>query len=96
LKQVFRIDTTGYFIEPVILGDNETTPQNCVELMPTMGLYKAQYVNGQWREALPPEEIETIRNEPQPKTEMEILEEQNAELNLQIIDIWETILGGAE
>jgi hypothetical protein len=31
--------------------------------------------------------------EPKPKTEIDILKDQNADLNLQIIDLWETLLG---
>lgn len=50
MKQVFRIDSNGYYVEDVILEDYETIPSDCVEVVPPTGLYKAQFVNGAWVE----------------------------------------------
>jgi hypothetical protein len=35
MKQVFKIDSNGFYVEPVILQDNDKTPTDCVEAMPT-------------------------------------------------------------
>jgi hypothetical protein len=34
MKQVFKIDSNGFYVEPVILQDNDKTPMDCVETMP--------------------------------------------------------------
>jgi hypothetical protein len=39
-KQIYRIDQDGYFIEPVLINEDEKTPADCVEVFPTSGMYK--------------------------------------------------------
>jgi hypothetical protein len=51
MKQVYRHDPQGFFIEPVILKDGEGIPPDCTEIQPPHGLYKAQFTNGSWIEA---------------------------------------------
>jgi hypothetical protein len=45
MKQVVRIDSAGFYVEPVILEDNDKVPSDCVESVPP-SLYKAKYVGG--------------------------------------------------
>jgi hypothetical protein len=45
MKQVVRIDSAGFYVEPVILEDNDKVPSDCVESVPP-SLYKARYVDG--------------------------------------------------
>lgn len=85
MKQVYRIDNQGFYIEPVILEENDKLTPDCVEEIPTMGLYRAQYVDGRWAEGMPQEEIEAIKNTPQPLAELEQLKKQVADLGFQLM-----------
>ncbi|MEH7503296.1 hypothetical protein V7152_15005 [Neobacillus drentensis] len=96
MKQVFKIGTDGFYIEPVIVQDGEELTAELIEVEIPEGFYKPKWdkVNIKWVEGLTQEEIDAIKNEPIPKSEIDFLKEQNADLNLQIIDIWETLING--
>lgn len=85
LKQVYKIDSNGFYIEPVIIQDNEPIPSNCVEEMPIKGLYKPKQENGKWVEGLTLEEIEAVKNQPQPPNEIEQLKKQQADLVFELM-----------
>lgn len=57
MRQVFKFDSNGFYLEPVILQDNEEMPNDCTEIQPQDGLYKAQFVNGEWIEVRPQVDI---------------------------------------
>jgi hypothetical protein len=92
VKEVYKYDADGIYIEPVILKDNETTPVNCTEMKPTGSFYKGKFANGQWTETLTQTEIDKLVNEPQPLTEMDQIK-KNQELMQQALD--DLIFGGA-
>lgn len=50
MKQVYRMDEDGHYIEPVILSDAEPVPADCVEIMPP-SFYKAKWIGEEWIEA---------------------------------------------
>lgn len=52
MKQVFRYDQNGFYIEPVLLQDGEPIPTDCTEIQPQDGLYKGQFVKGAWVEGM--------------------------------------------
>jgi hypothetical protein len=85
LKQVYRIDINGYFIEPVVLDENEEVPSDCVDITPTDGLYKAQFMNGQWGEGMSKNNIDAIKNTPQPLSELEQIKKQQADLTFTLM-----------
>jgi hypothetical protein len=75
MKQVVRIDGRGFYVEPVILEDNDKVPSDCVDKSPP-SFFKAQYVNGEWVEGATQEEIEAMKNNIIPeKSPLEILQE---------------------
>jgi len=78
--KVMRINQEGYFIEDVILGYGQEIPEDCVDIEVPAGLYLPRYVSGEWVEGKSQEEIDAIRNVVVPKTELELLKEQCAEL----------------
>lgn len=84
MKQVFRIDDQGFFVEPVMIAEDEELPGDCVDEMPPYGLYKPKYFGGQWVEGATPEEIEAIKNPSLPKSDIEILKEENEALKERI------------
>jgi hypothetical protein len=91
VKQVFRYDQKGFYVEPVILQNNEPIPSDCTEVKPTDGLYKAKFVGSMWIESLTESEIDSKNAPPQP-TEMDNLKAKQALMQQAIDDI---ILGGA-
>ncbi|WP_141434378.1 hypothetical protein [Bacillus sp. 03113] len=75
MTQVFKIDLDGYYVGPVILQLGENIPNDCVNIKPPNGLYKAKFVNGTWIEGLTQLEIDLINNQPKTKSELDILKE---------------------
>lgn len=73
MRKVLRIDSNGFFLEDVLLDDEEIIPSNCVEIQCPDGFYKPKWTGSEWIEGLTKEEIDTIKNQPQPKTEEEKL-----------------------
>lgn len=63
MRQVFKIDSSGFYIEPVILND-ESTPSNCVEVVPPQGLYKLKWNGSSWVEGATQDEINAAKNPP--------------------------------
>jgi hypothetical protein len=51
MKQVYRINELGEYVEPVILQDGEAIPLDCVEVIPTEGLFKAKWDGTTWVES---------------------------------------------
>jgi hypothetical protein len=90
MKQVVRIDSAGFYVEPVILEDNDKVPSDCVVEMPP-SLYKAKYVGGKWTEGASQAEIDALTSAPQPVSELEQLK-RNQELMQAALD--ELLLGG--
>jgi hypothetical protein len=90
MKQVFKIDSNGLYVEPVILQDNEKTPMDCVETMPP-SLFKAKFLDGTWVEGATAKEITDIKNVPQPVSELDELK-KNQELMQAALD--DLLLGG--
>jgi hypothetical protein len=90
MKQVVRIDSAGFYVEPVILEDNDKVPSDCVESVPP-SLYKAKYVDGSWVEGASQAEIDALTSTPQPVSELEQLK-RNQELMQAALD--ELLLGG--
>lgn len=72
MKQVYRIDADGYYVEPVIADE---TPSDCIEIQPPQGLYRAKWTGSEWIEDMAQEEIDRFKNQPRPKTQLEILQE---------------------
>jgi hypothetical protein len=78
IKQVYRIDSEGFYIELVILEDDRNCPGDCVELTPPGGLYKLKWNGSSWDEGLSQEEIVAIKNAPVIPSEIDLLKKQQA------------------
>jgi hypothetical protein len=89
---VYRYDNNGYYIEPVYISEGEPIPSDCTDIPLPKINYKPQFVNGKWIETLSQDEINALLNTPKPKTELDILKE-NQELMQKALD--DLILGGA-
>lgn len=89
LIQVHRVDKDGFYMEPVLIEQNNVIEdENIVTIDPPEGLYKPRWLDGEWVEGLTPEEIEEIKK-PIPKvpSEIDILGKQLAEKELQILQL---------
>lgn len=43
MRQVYKIDKDGNYVEPVLLADEEAIPKDCIEQSPPDGMYQANY-----------------------------------------------------
>jgi hypothetical protein len=85
LKQVFKFDSNGFYVEPVILGDVESMPSGCTDIQPPDGLFKGKFVEGAWIEGLSADEIHAIKNAPVPLSDIEALKKQQADLTFTLM-----------
>jgi hypothetical protein len=90
MKQVVRIDSAGFYVEPVILDDSEEIPSDCVAVIPP-SLFKAKFVGGQWVEGATQEEIDGLKNTSQPVSELKQIQKQQELMQKALDDL---ILGG--
>lgn len=49
--EVYKFDSEGFYIEPVIIQENKSIPTDCTASIPGNGLFKAKFVDGEWVEA---------------------------------------------
>lgn len=95
MRQVYKYDSEGNYKEPIMIEDNEPIPPNCTDkelLQPNWELVFDKAKN-EWIETITDTEKEALTNIEQPKTEIEILREENAQLNLAVIDLYEILMG---
>lgn len=95
MKQVYRFGNQGTFIEPVIIRDGEAIPVDCTDKELPQPNWKPVFdkVKKIWVETITETEKQQLTNVEQPKTEVEILREETAQLNLAIIDLYEILMG---
>jgi hypothetical protein len=85
MKQVFRINEIGEYVEPVILRDGDEIPIDCVEDMPTEGLFKAKWNGTAWEEGLTQTEIDAIKNAPVQPSELDNVKKQLADFGFELM-----------
>ena len=56
MKQVYKYDNNGKYIEPVLLNDNDPIPKNCTEKPLPQPNWKPVFQNGDWVEIATEEE----------------------------------------
>lgn len=83
MRQVYRFDENGFFKEPVFINDDENIPWDCTEIKPSNKLYSPKFVKGEWVNGISDEEIEKIRNPVIPLSEVQQLQQENANLMFQ-------------
>lgn len=88
MRQVYKVDADGYFINPVILQDGEPVPIDCTDIELPHGLFRAKFIDAEWVEDATQEEIEELTKVPeQPPSEVELLQHDNATLLMQVAGI---------
>ncbi|MCP3738824.1 hypothetical protein [Rossellomorea sp. BNER] len=81
---VWRIDSDGFYIEPVEISEGEEIPKDCVEVEPPP-YFKAYWNGASWKEGLTQAEIDAIKNTPLPPTPIEKLAKDQADLMFQLV-----------
>lgn len=66
--QVFKIDSEGFYLESIVISDDEVTPSDCVNIIPPEEFHKPKWTGSSWIEGLTPEEM--------PKTNVDVMGEQ--------------------
>lgn len=84
MTQVFQIDEKGYYVKPVDIIGGGDIPDNCVEVRPPNGLYKAKWDESNWVEGMSHEEIEELRNKFREPSFRELQLEYNVDLDYRI------------
>lgn len=75
LIKVMRVDSTGLFIEDVLLEDEQEVPPNCIAIIVPEGFYLPRWNGTVWIEGLTQAEIDAIKNRVVPKTNLELLKD---------------------
>ena len=60
--QVYKIDENGYFVKDIEIKTKEEMSNDCVEIQPPQGLYKAKWTGNEWIEDMPQEKIDELNN----------------------------------
>lgn len=96
MKQLYRFDEEGYYIEPVIIDMDKNgeyiIPEDCTEIELHQPNYKPKFNKEKlaWEETIGEDELEEILNPPeQEKTDVDVLKEQNAELESALLELTE-------
>ena len=77
------IDENGLFIEDSFV---EEITKFTIETPCPGGFYLPKWNGEQWVEGMAQEDIDAIRNQPQPKSELELLQEQNEKLKIEMAE----------
>jgi hypothetical protein len=74
MRLVRKIDEQGFFIEDVILDDNDKSEDNHIQLEVPQGLHKPKWDGSKWEEGLTAEELaEATKPIPQEPTQIDYL-----------------------
>ena len=84
MRQVYKINKNGYYIEPVILKKDKYIPDDCIEEKPPNGLYRAKWTGAEWIEDMTEEEIDAIKNRPRELSEIDIMRNYQLDLDFRI------------
>ncbi len=84
MRQLYRINENGYYIEPVILKKDKHIPDDCIVERPPNGLYRAKWTGAEWIEDMTEEEINAIKNRPRELSEIDIMRNYQLDLDFRI------------
>ena len=61
IKQVSKIDSEGFFVEPVIIDENDSLPPDLIAIPIPEGFYKPRWDGTQWVEGMTQEEADVLK-----------------------------------
>lgn len=65
MKQVFRFNKYGFFVEPILIDDGEEIPVDCTEVPLPQPSWKPRWNGKEWEETITQEELDKMYK-PQP------------------------------
>ena len=98
MKQLYRFDENGNYIEPVIIEPDNLgeyhIPEDCTDIELPQPNYRPKFNKDKlvWEETVSEEELEEILNPPIQKTEIDILKEKNEKLESTLTELIEVSL----
>ena len=97
MKQVYKYDSAGAYLEPVLIDDSASIPKNCTDKPLPQPNYKPVFKNGAWVETgTPPAPPPAV---PSPvevlQAENDELKRQTAQLNSDLAAFMDYVFGGA-
>ena len=90
MKQVYKYDSAGNYVEPVLIDDSASVPKSCTDKPLPQPNYKPVFKNGAWVETGTP--LAPPPAEPSPIDE---LKRQQAQLNADLAAFMDYVFGGA-
>jgi hypothetical protein len=85
MKQVYKYDNNGNYVEPVLIADNTPIPANCTDKPLPQPNWKPVFKNGAW--------VETGTPPPAPAPQPSV-EEKLTQLDQDVADLWYAAMMG--
>lgn len=92
--KLIKIDDSGVFIEDVIVKEKPSDMKNLIEVSCPDGFYKPKWNGAAWVEGLSQEELDIIKNQPEPLSEIDLLRIESAQANAELFEMMLSMLGG--
>jgi hypothetical protein len=85
MKQVYKYDSLGNYVEPVLIEDNASIPKNCTALPLPQPNFKPVFKNGAW--------VETGTPSPAPAPKPSV-EDTLVQMEKDVADLWYAAMMG--
>lgn len=89
MKQFYKIDSEGYYIEPVIFYEDVEKSSDCIE-SPPPSFYKAKWQGGKWIET--GHAPEAVVPPPTIEERMEKMQQENTELKSSVMMLEDIVM----
>ena len=89
MKQVYKYDSAGNYVEPVLIADNAPIPASCTDKPLPQPNWKPVFKNGAWSETA----TESERNPPAPPPQPSV-EEKLEQMDKDVADLWYAAMMG--
>lgn len=86
MKQVYKFDKNGAYVEPVLIADNAPVPSNCTTLPLPQPNWKPVFKNGAW--------VETAAGNPPLPAPQPPVEEKLVQMEKDVADLWYAAMMG--
>jgi hypothetical protein len=75
MRKVHRVDTNKFYVEDVLLQDNEPTPLDCVNIPLPQGIFlPAKFENGVWTSTLSEADKQALMNPETEPTQLDLMQ----------------------
>lgn len=89
MKQVYKYDSAGNYVEPVLIADSAPIPANCTDKPLPQPNWKPVFKNEAWVETA----TEAERNPPSPPLQPSV-EESLVQMEKDVADLWYAAMMG--